>query len=133
MTESETLQPYLSVDFGEYGGRHEWMTHDEAMNWISQLQSQWSWVQQGRNPPQQAWQNISGTLANNVITPLQHALNYRKQGQVQNADNHVGAARSHLEGFIRSNPWLLPNNAQRRFVEELRDSGKPLEAAMIVC
>lgn len=133
MSDSETPQPYLSVDFGEHGGRHEWMTHEEIMNWISQLQSQWSWIsQQGHNPPQRAWQNISNALAG-VTNTLQHAVNYRNQGQIQNADNHVESARSALEGFIRGNPWLLPNNAQRRFVEDLRDSGKPLEAAMIVC
>lgn len=133
MSDSETPQPYLSVDFGEHGGRHEWMTHEEAMGWISQLQNQWSWIsQQGHNPPQRAWQTISSTLAN-IINTLQQALNYRNQGQVPNADNQVESARSTLEGFVRSNPWLLPNNAQRRFVEELRDSGKPLEAAMIVC
>lgn len=133
MSDSETPQPYLSVDFGEHGGRHEWMTHEEAISWITQLQSQWSWIGQvGHNPPHRVWQTISNTLTN-VINTLQQALNYRSQGQVPNADSHVESARSTLEGFVRSNPWLLSNNAQRRFVEELRDSGKPLEAAMIVC
>lgn len=132
MSESETVQPYMSVDFGEHGGRHEWMTHEEAMGWISQLQNQWSWIgQQRHNPPRQAWQSIANSLTN-VVNALQQALNYRTQGQVQNADNHVASARSNLEGFIRGYPWLLPNNAQRRFVEELRDAGKPLEAALIV-
>jgi hypothetical protein len=133
MSESEKPQPYLTADFGEHGGRHEWLTHEEAMSWISQLQNQWSWIgQQRHNPPQQAWQNIANSLTN-VVNTLQQALNYRTQGQVQNADNHVASARSTLEGFIRGYPWLLPNNAQRRFVEELRDAGKPLEAALIVC
>lgn len=133
MSDSEAVQPYLSVDFGEHGGRHEWMTHEEAMSWITQLQSQWSWISNyGHNPTQRAWQTIANTLSN-ATNILQQAQNYRNQGQTQNADNHVESARSTLEGFIRGYPWLLPNNAQRRFVEEFRDSGKPLEAAMIVC
>lgn len=133
MSDSEMPQPYLSIDFGERGGRYEWMTHEETVSWISQLQNQWSWISNyGHTPPQQTWQTIANTLGN-VTNTLQQALNYRNQGQIQNADNHVESARSNLEGFIRSNPWLLPNNAQRRFVEELRDAGKPLEAALIVC
>lgn len=133
MSESEKEKPYMSADFGEHGGRHEWMTHEEAISWITQLQSQWSWISNyGHNPTQRAWQTIANTLSN-ATNILQQAQNYRNQGQTQNADNHVESARSNLESFIRSNPWLLPNNAQRRFVEELRDSGRPLEAAMIVC
>ncbi len=133
MSDSETVQPYMSVDFGEYGGRHEWITHEEAMGWISQLQNQWSWISQpGFNPASQAWQSIANTLAN-VANTLQQAENYRKQGQIDNANNHVASARTTLERFISGYPWLLSNSAQRRFVEEFRDSGKPVEAAMIVC
>lgn len=132
MSDTSTSQPYMSVDFGEHGGRHVWMTHEEAMNWITQLQNNWTWIQQSHNPTQRGWQAISNALGN-VITPLQHALNYRNQGQIQNADNHVESARTNLENFVRGNPWMLPNSAQRGFVEELRDSGKQLEAAMIVC
>jgi hypothetical protein len=133
MSESETVQPYMSVDFGEHGGRHEWMTHEEIVNWISQLQNQWNWISNySYNATQQVWQAISSALGN-AVNNLHHALNYRNQGQTESAENHIESARSSIESFIRSNPWLLPNNAQRRFVEELRDSGKPLEAAMVVC
>lgn len=133
MSDSETPQPYLSVDFGEHGGRHEWMTHEEAISWITQLQNQWNWIgQQKHNPPHQAWQSIASTLTNATNT-LQQALNLRNQGQIESANNHAVSTGSILEGFIRGNPWLLAKAAQRQFVEELRDSGKSLEAALIVC
>lgn len=133
MSESDKPQPYMSADFGEHAGRYEWATHEEVMTWIAQLQSQWSWIaQQRHNPPHQVWQTIANTLSN-ATNILQQAQNFRNQGQVQNADSQVASARSTLEGFIRGYPWLLPTSAQRRFVEELRDAGKPLEAALIVC
>lgn len=131
MNDSSTPQAYMSVDFGEHGGRYEWSTHEEAISWVSQLQSDWSWVQQGQNPTPRAWKAISNPLAN-VLNFLQQAWQYHQQGQTQNADNQVASASSTLESSVRTTPWLLPNSAQRRFVETLRDGGKPLEAAMIV-
>lgn len=133
MIESDKPQPYMSADFGELGGRKDWTSHEDLSKWLAQLQNQWSWIsQQGHNPPQQAWQTIANTVGN-VSNLLQQSQNYRNQGQGQDADRHIDAARSSLEGLVRAHPWLLPNSAQRRFVEEIRDAGKPLEAALIVC
>ncbi len=133
MSELEKPQAYLSADFGEHGGHYEWMTHEEAMTWITQLQDQWSWIsQQSHNPPNQAWQAIANPLVNATNT-LQQAQNLRNQGQIESANSHVALAGSILEEFIRGNSWLLPKAAQRKFVEELRDAGKPLESALIVC
>jgi hypothetical protein len=133
MNESVKPTPFLSVDFGENAGRHDWMSYEEATNWISQLQNKWNWISQQRHTPtNQVWQSIANTL-NGVTNTLHQAQTLRNQGHAQNADNHIATARSTLEGFVRGNPWLLSNSAQSHFVEELRDAGKALEAALIVC
>jgi hypothetical protein len=133
MSESDKTKPYLSADFGEEGGRYDWWSHEEAFKWIEELHQQWSWLsQQRQNPTDQAWQNISNQF-NNAKKHLQQAQNELNQGQAQNAENRIASVRTILENHIRPNSWLLANSAQRKFVEELRDSGKPLEAALIVC
>jgi len=131
MSES-TPQPYFSVDFGEHGGRIDWMSHDQITGWVGQLQNQWSWIgQQRQNPTNSAFQMIANNLTN-VSQALAQANNHRNQGQAPQADSQLASARSTLENFIRSNPWLLPNNARRSFVESLRDGGQPIDAALIV-
>lgn len=133
MSDTDKTEPYMAADFGDEGGRHDWWSHQEAIKWIDELQQQWDWLnRQQHNPPQTAWQTIANTL-NNAKQNLQHAQSALNQGQTQNAENNIASARSILEGFVRPNAWLLPASAQRKFVEELRDSGKPLEAALIVC
>lgn len=133
MSESEEAKPYMSADFGEEGGRYDWWSHQEAITWIDQLQQQWDWLnRQQHNPPRTAWQSIANSL-NNAKQNLQHAQSALNQGQAQNAESNIASARSILERFVRPNAWLLPISAQRKFVEELRDGGKPLEAALIVC
>jgi len=133
MSESEKEKPYLSADFGEEGGRHDWWSHEDALKWIDELLQQWSWIsQQRQHPTDQAWQNIANQL-NNAKKHLQQAQNELIQGQNQHVENRIASARTVLENYIRPNPWLLSNSSQRKFVEELRDSGKPLEAALIVC
>jgi hypothetical protein len=133
MSESEEAKPYMSADFGEEGGQQNWRSYQEAIAWIDQLQQQWEWLnRQQHNPPRTAWQSIANSL-NNARQNLQHAQNAVNQGQAQNVESNIASARSILERFIRPNAWLLPVSAQRQFVEELRDSGKPLEAALIVC
>ena len=51
MSESEKPQPFLSADFGENAGRHDWVSYDEAVSWITQLQNKWNWVGQQRQNP----------------------------------------------------------------------------------
>lgn len=133
MSEQEDAKPYMSADFGEEGGRYVWEGHQEAITWIDDLQRQWDWLQgQQYKPPRNAWQAIANIL-NNAKQNLQQAQSALSQGQAQHAESNIASARSILEGFIRPNAWLLPISAQRKFVEELRDGGKSLEAALIVC
>ena len=132
MSESNNTPPYLSADFGEQGGRYEWKTHEEIVKWMTELQTQWSWISGlGHQSTNSAWQNINANL-NQVLSFLQQAQNYRVQGQVQYTDNHLASARTTLENHIRQYPWLLENSAQRRFIEEIRDTRHPLEAGLIV-
>ncbi|MHB1115631.1 DUF6161 domain-containing protein [Sideroxydans sp.] len=123
---------YFSANFGEEGGLHEWKTHEEIINWINQLQQQWSWLSgQGQNSTNQAWQKIhSSTSA--IINHLQQSINFRNQNNIAHADNQFTAARTALENLIRQFPWLLPNSAKRKFVEEVRDTRHILEAGIIV-
>lgn len=131
MSEPE-IKPYLSVDFGEQGGRFDWMTADEAMTWMNQLRDQWSWISGvGHNPTHQVWSAIANGF-NSPIGNIQQAQNYQNQGQPQAVEGQLTNARALLENFIKPNPWLLPGNAQRRFVEEIKESGKSLEAGVIV-
>lgn len=133
MSEQEDAKPYMSANFGEEGGRHNWGSAQEAITWIDQLQQQWDWLsRQQHNPPRTAWQSIANAL-NNAKQNLQHAQSALNQDQAQNAESNIASARAILEGFVRPNAWLLPISASRKFVEELRDGGKPLEAALIVC
>lgn len=128
----EEKKPYLSVDFGERGGRFDWMTADEAVAWINQLRDQWGWITKGAyNPQKQVWSAIVNGF-NSPVANIQNALNYRGQGNSQAVDNQLTNARSSLESFVKPNPWLLPGNAQRQFVEEIKESGKHQEAGLIV-
>lgn len=46
MTDVNTEAPFLSVDFGETGGRMEWATFADVQSWITNLQTSWSWLAQ---------------------------------------------------------------------------------------
>jgi len=127
-----TSQAYFSADFGEYGGRFDWMTYEEISQWISKLQNDWNWISQQRNnPTQNAWQAIAQPL-NNATQALNQANSHRKQAQEPQATSHLSSVKSALENLIRTHPWLLPNQSRRLFVEELRDAGQQTEGALIV-
>ncbi|MCM2308985.1 MAG: DUF6161 domain-containing protein [Sulfuritalea sp.] len=129
---SDPIEPYFVADFGENGGRFEWSSREEIAGWIGQLQNRWEWIgQQRHSPTNNALQVIVGKF-NATQQALTHASNHRKQGQTQQAESQLASARSSLEDFVRTYPWILPDSAQCRFVEGLRDAGQKLEAALIV-
>jgi hypothetical protein len=133
MSDSDKATPSMSADFGEEGGRHDWWSYEDALKWIDDLLQQWSWLsQQRQQPTNHAWQNITNELTS-AKKHLQQAQNELNQGQSQHVENRIASARTVLENYIRPRPWMLTGSAQRKFIEELRDSGKPLEAALIVC
>lgn len=136
MSQIVEKKPYLSVDFGEHGGRFDWMSADEAMVWINQLRDQWSWISRSRydsthEATHEAW-NVIADGFSAPIECIQAAQNYQNKGQPQAVEQQLKKARSFLEDFIKPNPWLLPGNAQRRFVENIKESGKSAEAGLIV-
>ncbi len=132
MSKSFKPEPYLSVDFGEQGGRFEWMTHNEVIAWITQLNNDWNWISQYTfSATLQAWQIISQTIGEATVS-IQNAQGYLNKGQIQDASGHLKTAASLLEEFIRAHPWLLGHHTDRLFVEQLRENGMPIEAALIV-
>lgn len=127
-----TSHAYFSADFGEHGGCFDWMSHEEISTWLGRLQSDWGWISKHRHQPTaNVWQAIVNGLSP-VTQALITAQNHTNQKQEKQASSQLSSARSTLEGFIRPNPWLLPNNSRRLFVEALRDGGQSLEAALIV-
>jgi len=131
MEEKANAPPFLSVDFGEHGGRMEWATFADVQSWISTLMDSWSWLPQGWNPNNAAWKNVSSGLSN-PLNQLQRAESYLNQGQEQNSLNFREAGKQSLESFLRSNPWLLPQSPQSNFVFEIKDGGQLGEAGLIV-
>lgn len=133
MSESEKEKPYMSADFAVEGGRYDWWSYEEAIQWLDELHQQWDWLsRQPHKPPRNAWQTIANNLGN-AKQNIQQAQNAINQRQVQAAENQIDSARAILESFVRPNPWLLSGSPQRKFIEELRDTGEALEAALIVC
>jgi hypothetical protein len=132
MSEPNKTKPYFAVNFGEQGGLYEWKTHEEVVNWISQLQNQWAWLSGlGHQSTQNVWQTIYTNL-NSITSILQQSINFRSQNNLPNADSYLATAQTSLENFIRPYPWLLQNSAQRRFIEDVRETRHPLEAGLIV-
>lgn len=132
MSEKVENEPFLSVDFGHGGGRFDWMSDREAEVWVSQLRDQWSWLSSiGQNATNQAWKLIVGAI-NNSVNSIQQARNSAAQNQAAQVIEALNNARSHLEGFVKKNLWILPGTARYKFIEEVKDSGKTLEAGLVV-
>ena len=130
MTDVNTETPFLSVDFGETGGRMEWASFADVQSWITNLQSSWSWLAQSWSPNSQAWSSVVGGLTN-PLNQFQQAESYRTQGQEAPFQNSRDEGKRNLETFLRTYPWLLPRSAQRDFVFDIKDNGKPGEAGLI--
>ncbi len=127
-----TSQAYFSADFGEHGGRFDWSNHEQIAAWITQVRDQWSWIAQQQNDPCiRTWKVIAAGF-NAPNQALAQAHSHKNQGQTQQAQANLDSARSSLEAFVRAKPWLLSNSARKSFVDGLRESGQPLEAALIV-
>ena len=132
MSESSQETPYFSVNFGEQGGRYDWKTHDEVVNWISELQRQWDWLSSvGHGQTNNAWQIISQNLTA-AINHLQQANQLKVQNNQPQVEAQLNAARTSLENFASQFPWLLPKSPLRLFVEDIRDNAHKLEAGLIV-
>lgn len=132
MSESKSSDTFMLADFGEHSGQYSWSSDIEFSNWITQLYNDWIWIgQQNHNPTNSAWHVISKHL-NQITSFIQQAQHYANQNQSENAENQIASAKSALENIISRYPWLLAKSSHRVFVEEVRDSGKTLEAGIIV-
>ncbi|XLZ69365.1 DUF6161 domain-containing protein [Massilia sp. SR12] len=130
MSLADAPKPFFSADFGQEGGRYTWNTWEDANGWISNLQTQWAWLNSPNFPNNPAWAMLTSTVQN-VSSHLNQANIYINQGQPPNIGGNLQSAQNALQALIEPNPWLLPKHPKRAFLEELRDNGKPLEAAAI--
>lgn len=121
MSQTETNKPFLSVDFGEHGGRFDWMTSQEALDWINRAVTDGHRFHKGII--RRIWHGILLGVDLTEHKQRQQAQNYLNQGQPQNAEGHILNAKSQLEGLIKPYPWLLPEGAQRP--NSLRKCGMP--------
>lgn len=129
MTE-ETQSIYLTANFGEYGGVHSWKTFAEIRDWIAARRTDWQWLSQQRhNPTDSAWSFINDTL-----NQCQQNLNNAEQhkGNPQQEDAFKRSAVQQLESVFKNFHWLLPDNPYVEFVFKMRDSGRALEAGLVV-
>ena len=129
MTE-ETQSIYLSANFGEYGGVHSWKTFVEIRDWIAARRTDWQWLSQQRHTPtDNAWSFINETL-----NQCQQNLNNAEQhkGNPQQEDAFKRSAVQQLESVFKNFHWLLPDSPYVQFISNMRDSGRALEAGLVV-
>ena len=128
MSES-VATPYLVVNFGEEGGSQSWTNIEEVRAWMTLQRTDWQWLsQQNTNPTNNAWGVISSALEacrNSLQSAEQHA------GNEQHVTHMKRDAGQHLERLFTKSPWLLPNTSYRKYIFEMRESGRPIEAGLI--
>lgn len=121
---------YLSANFGEIGGFRSWENFIEIRDWITAQRTAWQWIGQNReNPTNNAWSLISNTL-NNCQQQLTSAEQNKANPQQEEAFKRNAVQQ--LESFYKTRSWLLPDSTYADFIFNMRDSGKPLEAALVV-
>ena len=128
MTES-VATPYLVANFGDDGGTYSWNSVQDVSSWISQQRADWQWLSQPNlAPANNAWGSIANPLGDS-----QNCLNNAEQhkNNEQHSAQMMREAKQHLERLFSKSPWLLPNSAYRKYIFELRDSGRPMEAGLI--
>lgn len=127
---SESVQtPYLLVNFGDEGGNISWNSLEEVRAWINEQRTDWQWLsQQNTNPTNNAWGVIVNALEgcrNNLQSAEQHA------GNEQHVTHMKREAGQQLERLLSKSPWLLPNSSYRKYIFEVRETGRPIEAGLI--
>lgn len=125
---SETI--YLTASFGEEGGVHSWNSFIEIRDWITARRGDWQWLSQQRhNPTNSAWNLINDAL-NNCQQHLTNAEQNKSNPQQEDAFKRNAAQQ--LENLYKSRSWLLPGSTYADFIFAMRDSGRALDAAMVV-
>lgn len=131
MNTSTEKTPYLTLDFGEEFGKFIFWTNEEALQWVTKEQAEWSWVQHHNwNPTRNAWSIFGGNLSS-AISSLRNASHHEQNNQP--FQHFVQEAKTHIErAYVNEARTLLPNNATREFLFNLKSSGQESEAALIV-
>ncbi len=128
MTDASEIQ-YLAADFGQNGGAVSWGTFAEVRDWITARRSDWQWVaQQSTHPTNSAWNRINDTL-NNAQSHLNNAEQHK--GNPQQEDSWKRNAVQQLESIFKPYWWLLPDSTYLKFIFDMRDSGRSLEAGLV--
>lgn len=124
-----TATPYLTANFGEEGGIYSWASYDEVNAWVSKQRNDWQWIsQQNTNPTNTAWAviwNAVSNFTNNLNSAEQH-----KDNEKHNAHMKSEAGKA-LERLFGKYSFLLPNSSYGKYIFDLRDGGKPVEAGLI--
>lgn len=131
MNASTDKTPYLTLDFSEEFGKFIFWNNEEVLQWVTKEQSEWGWVQQNNwNPTRNAWSHFGGNLSS-AISSLRNASHHEQNNQA--FQHFVVEAKTHIErAYVNEARTLLPGNATREFLFNLKSSGQEPEAALIV-
>lgn len=131
MNTSTEKTPYLTLEFGEEFSKLIFWNNEEAQQWVTKEQSEWGWVQHPNwNPCRNAWSHFGGSLSS-ALASLRNASHHEQNNQP--FQQFVQEAKSHIErAYVNEARNLLPRNATREFLFNLKQSGQEQEAALIV-
>ncbi len=131
MNASTEKTPYLTLDFSQEFGKFIFWNNEEAQQWVTKEQTEWGWVQRHNwNPCRNAWSHFGGNLSS-ALSSLRNAASQEKKNQT--SQNFVNEAKTFIERAYANNARnLLPRNATREFLFNLKESGQEPEAALIV-
>jgi len=123
--------PYLTLDFGDEFGKFIFWNNEEAIQWVTKEQAEWSWIPRHNwNPTRYAWEHFGGNLSS-ALTSLRNAVSHEKNNQA--FQQYIVEAKTYLErAYVNEARTLLPNNATREFIFNLKSSGQEPESALIV-
>jgi len=131
VTDSPEITPYLTLDFTDEFGKFIFWNNEEALEWVTKEQSDWGWVQQQNwNPTRNAWSHFGGNLSS-AIASLRNASQHEQNHQA--FQQFIIEAKTYIErAYVNEARTLLPRNATREFLFNLKSSGQAPEAALIV-
>ncbi|MDP5239119.1 DUF6161 domain-containing protein [Uliginosibacterium sp. 31-16] len=122
---SETpATPYLSLTLAETGTTLTWNSGQEFIAWLSNLQNQWSWLNQhGISGSSRAWDALVSQV-HNCRSLIEQAMQYESQGQRDHAAGNLRNAANRMQGWFNSFPWLVSKSSKLEFIERLKGEGR---------
>lgn len=131
MNTSTEKTPYLTLEFSDEFGKLIFWNNEEAQQWVTKELSEWEWLQRPSwNPCRNAWTHFGGNLSS-ALASLRNANQHQQNNQ--SFQHFVQEAKTCIErAFINEARSLLPRNATREFLLNLKQTGQEPEAALIV-